>query len=180
MKIYFKVCLVLAIAFALGGCYESKVPMASSEGSTLDPNLVGRWKAIVTEDDTTPAEMLILKFNDNEYYVRYQEEEEVTRCRAYMVMVDGVPFINLQLIAVEELDKKGHIRFLKEDERTFLFFRYSLSKDDVLTLKMVSDDFVKTEFKSSKALYEFIKKNLKNEKLYVEPFRFIKTSDNQD
>ena len=96
-----------------------------------------------------------------------------------MVMVDGVPFINLQLIAVEELDKKGHIRFLKEDERTFFFFRYSLSKDDVLTLKMVSDDFVKTQFKSSKELYEFIKKNLKNEKLY-ETFRFIKTSDDQE
>ena len=183
MKIYFKVCLVSTIAFTLGGCYESKVPMASSVGSTIDLNLVGRWKTIATEDNSTPANMLVLKFNDDEYYVKYQEGKDVIRyrayLRAYLVMVDGVPFINVQPIAEEALDKRGHIELPKEDERTFFFFRYSLSKDDMLTLKMVSDDFIKTKFKGSKELYEFIKKNLKNEKIYDEPLRF-KRSDNQE
>jgi hypothetical protein len=57
-------------------------------------------------------------------------------------------------------------------QSTFLFFRFSVSDDAVLTLKMVSDDFLKTNFKTSYELYEFIRKNLNNEKLYEKPSRF--------
>ncbi len=75
-------------------------------------------------------------------------------------MVDGVQFINAQCIDD-----------MKEVERTFIFFRYSVSEDAVLTLEMVNDSFVKTKFKTSDQLYEFIKKNINNEKLYEKPVR---------
>lgn len=170
MRVYFKVCAVLAIAFSLGSCYESKVPMGVSRDSTIDENLIGKWKGkvkrAVTQDEVD-AEMLILKFNDDEYYVGYKMGKEGYldhfNIRAYTVIVDGVPFLNAQ-----------NIDDIEEDERTFTFFTYSISQDGVLTLKMVSDDFVRTDFKSSAELYEFIKTNLNNEELYERPIIFRK------
>ena len=162
MEIYSRGFLILVIAFVLGSCYESKVPMASSKDSYIEPNLIGKWKKVVTADDATPADMLVLNFNDKEYYVKYQDEKDVTRYRAYIVTVKGVPFINAQ--------------FIERDERPFVFFRYSLSKDEVLTLRIISGDFIKTEFRSSKELYKFVKKHLHIEKLYGEPVRFKRES----
>ncbi|MBW2146936.1 MAG: hypothetical protein JRG73_14305 [Deltaproteobacteria bacterium] len=168
MSLYLKACLVLLVSFLLGACYESRVPMALSKDSTIDLNLIGKWKGILklaeTLDEVT-AEMQILKFNDNEYYVSYNAGTngniDHSNLRAYTVMVDGVPFINVQCIDD-----------MKEATRTFMFFKYSVSGDRVLTLELVSDDFVKTKFKTSDELYEFIKKNLNNEKIYEKPVRF--------
>ncbi|NOY65635.1 MAG: serpin family protein [Nitrospirae bacterium] len=58
-----------------------------------------------------------------------------------------------------------------------MFFRYSLSRDGILTLKIVSDDFIKTKFKTSKELYRFISKNVDNKKLYGKQVRYVKVSD---
>jgi hypothetical protein len=162
MKIYSRVFLVLAIASILCGCYESIVPMASSKHSYIEPDLIGKWKKIVTADDATPADMLVLNFNDKEYYVKYQDEKDVTRYRAYIVTVKGVPFINAQ--------------FIERDERPFVFFRYSLSKEGVLTLRIINGDFVKTKFRSSREFYKFIKKHLQLDELYGEPVRFKRGS----
>ncbi len=168
MKVHLRLCLVLLTAFLLGACYESRVPLASSKDSTIDQNLIGKWRGKLKRaviQDEVPAELLILQFNHNEYYVKYQVGKsgkvDHHNLRAYIVMVDGVPFINVQ-----NLDS------LKEDERTFIFFRYSVSEDSVLTLKMVSDSFVKTNFRTSDKLYKFIEKNLNNEKLYEKPIQF--------
>lgn len=161
MKIDHNVSVSLAFALALMvflcGCYVSKIPMASSANSELDPNLIGKWERIVTEKDPTPVEMLVLQFNDNEYYAEYRDANELLRFRAYIVKIEEVPFINVQDI--------------KED-RSFIFVRYSVGEDGVLTLRKVSEDFVKSEFETSEALYEFIKNNMNEDRLYDEADRF--------
>ena len=170
MKIGLLIAILLLAAMGLAGCYESNVPMASSRQSTIDQNLLGAWKATIESDgkqDKTLLEAVFYKFNDHEYYVRYKEEEKgevtFTDLRVYTVVVNGVPFFNVH--DIESAD---------DSKRSYNFFRYSLSGDGVLTLKMVIDRLFETKFDTSEKLYEFIQKNLENEKLYGDPIRFVK------
>ena len=168
MRNLFKATMVMAILFIIAGCYDSEVPMAPVKDAVFDAKLIGKWKQIDTKDDET-SHMVILNFNDREYFVRFKLMEkkdwsvsaEVYLCRAYTIMVDDVGFCNVQYISSNEKDK-----------RPFMFFRYSISKDGILTWRWISNDLIKTKIKTSKELYVFIKKNMNNEKLYGKPLKF--------
>ncbi len=170
MRFLLKVSLVLTIFLFLTGCYDSEVPMAPVRDAVFDAKLIGKWKQIDTKDDET-SHMVILNFNDREYFVRFKLMEkkdwsvsaEVYLCRAYTIMVDGVAFFNVQYISSNEKDK-----------RPFMFFRYSISKDGILTWRWINNNLIKTKIKASKELYVFIKKNMNNEKLYGKPLKFKK------
>jgi len=168
MRFLLKVSLVLAIFILLAGCYDSEVPMAPVNEAIFDAKLIGKWKQIDTKDDEM-SHMMILNFNDREYFVRFEIMEkrnwsvstDVYLCRAYTIMVDDVAFCNVQYLSSNEKDKKP-----------FMFFRYSFSKDGILTWRWVSNDLIKKKIKSSKDLYKFIKKNMNNEKLYGKSLKF--------
>jgi len=170
MRFLLKVSLVPTIFLFLTGCYDSEVPMAPVRDAVFDAKLIGKWKQIDTKDDET-SHMVILNFNDREYFVRFKLMEkkdwsvsaEVYLCRAYTIMVDGVAFFNVQYISSNEKDK-----------RPFMFFRYSISKDGILTWRWINNNLIKTKIKASKELYVFIKKNMNNEKLYGKPLKFKK------
>ena len=170
MRFLLKVSLVLTIFLFLTGCYDSEVPMAPVRDAVFDAKLIGKWKQIDTKDDET-SHMGILNFNDREYFVRFKLMEkkdwsvsaEFYLCRAYTIMVDGVAFFNVQYISSNEKDK-----------RPFMFFRYSISKDGILTWRWINNNLIKTKIKASKELYVFIKKNMNNEKLYGKPLKFKK------
>jgi len=159
MRFLLKVSLVLTIILLLAGCYDSEVPMAPVRDAIFDAKLIGKWKQIDTKDDET-SHMVILNFNDSEYFVRFETMEkrnwsvstDVYLCRAYTILVDGVAFCNVQYISSN-----------KKDKRPFMFFRYFLSKDGILTWRWIKNDLIKTKIKTSKELYKFIKKNMNNE-----------------
>lgn len=161
-KMVLKTFRVLVFVAIVSGCYESKVPIASSENSSIDLQLLGSWKSEHPETQTS-EKLLFLKFNDHEYFAEYLEhdEDDVERFRAYKVMVDDIPFLNAQNIGEQE-----------DDEKSYSFFRYSFSEDGELILKMVSSDFVKTEFNTSQELFGFIKTHVNDEKLYEKPVKF--------
>ena len=168
MRFLFKVSLILTVFLLLAGCYDSEVPMAPVNKAVFDAKLIGKWKAIDLEDDAA-AKMVVLNFNDREYFIKHTLWEkkdwsirsEVYPCRAYTIMVDGASFCNVQYIFSNEKDK-----------RVFMFFRYSFTKDGILTWQWVSNELIKKKIKSSKDLYKFIKKNMNNEKLYGKPLKF--------
>ena len=170
MRFLLKVSLVLTIFLFLTGCYDSEVPMAPVRDAVFDAKLIGKWKQIDTKDDET-SHMVILNFNDREYFVRFKLMEkkdwsvsaEVYLCRAYTIMVDGVAFCNVQYISSNEKVK-----------RPFMFFRYFFSKDGILTWRWINNNLIKTKIKASKELYVFIKKNMNNEKLCGKPLKFKK------
>lgn len=170
MRTLFKATIVMAVLFIMAGCYDSEVPMAPVKDAVFDAKLIGRWEAIDLEDDAA-ARMVILNFNDREYFVKHKVREkrnwsvsdDVYLCRAYTIMVDGVAFCNVQYISSNEKNK-----------RPFMFFKYSFSKDGILTWRWISNDLIKTKIKTSKELYEFIKKNMNSEKLYGKPLKFKK------
>ena len=168
MRFLIRFSLLLTLFLFLAGCYDSEVPMAPVKDAVFDAKLIGRWKAVGLEHDEA-AKMVILNFNDREYFIQHKLWEkkdwsirsEVYLCWAYTIMVDGVAFCNVQYISSDEKEK-----------RPFMFFRYSFSKDGILTWRWVSNDLIKKKIKSSKALYTFIKKNKNNEKLYGKPLKF--------
>ncbi|MFB3132933.1 MAG: hypothetical protein ACE10K_10475 [Rhodothermales bacterium] len=163
MKRYRAAHFVLVLFFVLCGCLESEVPLSSSDQSIIDPRLIGRWELIETEEDEGPAGMLVLQFNDHEYYVEYYYERDdgtvefpdTLRFRAYTTPIDGALFANLQCIGC--------------DERTFIFYRYAVSEDGLLTVRAVEEELFKSAtVETSEALYAFVKENLDKEALYDE------------
>ena len=150
--------LSLMVLFVGVGC-GSPVPISDADNAPFDEQLVGRWQATQTADET--VEMLILPFNDQEYYVELREvkpepsDEEVLRLRAYITEVEGHRFINAQTL---------------EDERAYYFYTYALEQDGRLTIQELRDIQPQkiNEFESSEALYTFVRQNVDNPALYGE------------
>jgi len=172
MNKLFKLLLVVIVILSLGGCldfglYESKVPLTSSENAQIDARLLGQWVGLESEprevngssaenkhDDQSELQHIrLVRFNQREYVLTSDDKEGCKVLRAYITAIGEVTFINIQ-----ELD----------EERTFLFCRYSFSDDDILTLEFVAKGLFEKidEMTDSDALYEFFKKNLDNPQFY--------------
>ena len=153
------------------GC-GSEVPIQDSAEAVFIPELVGTWQ-IVPEPGGEPGGMMVLNFNDREYYVELREqadgspEADTLRLRAYITHVNGTAFINAQ--PIESMDA---------DERLFFFYTFALSPDDVLTLTELRDTSGRDldGFETSEALYTFIRQNLHNEDLYGASTALVKVS----
>jgi hypothetical protein len=113
--------------------------------------------------------MLVLRFNDNAYYVELREagteafDADVLRLRAYITDIDGQRFVNVQ-----------NIDALDEEERLYLFYTYTLSPEGLLTVTELQDvagqDLDK--FETSEALYAFIRQHVNDEALYGDAMTF--------
>jgi hypothetical protein len=155
---------VLTSLVFLSACLESAVPLAPSEKATLDPALLGQWEPEGDESEEANA-LEVLQFDDRQYFVRLtkprKKDEEPLNCRAFITKVGGVSIINLLNISSPE-----------GKERTYLYFKYSLGADGILTVTALEDDIRPTPPPTSRALYAYVEKNLKNEKLYGRISRF--------
>ncbi len=153
--------LVFIAAIFVSSCYESTYPLAPLTNSRIDPALLGTWEQL-GEDKS--VKLLILQFNEQEYYVRWQagDDGDIIRCRGYTVQINGTPFMNLQNINPDGAE-----------ERTFVFFRYSLEDKQTLKAQMLSDRlFDDVTISSSTELREFVAGNLGNDKLYEDQLTF--------
>lgn len=162
MKIYLKVCLAAVLVFFSSGCfdfniYESGVPLAPVKKAVFDPQLVGEWESMETEDrNAEPYHLRFIRFNQKEYVIASGQGNGCDLSRAYIVRIKGMHFINLQELA-------------SDGEKHFAFCTYSLSPDGVLILTFVGNELFEASedgFSSSKKLYQFIKKNLTHDKLF--------------
>ncbi|HMB92385.1 MAG TPA: hypothetical protein VKP65_16150 [Rhodothermales bacterium] len=158
------VLLSLMVLFIGVGC-GSPVPISDAENAPFDEQLVGRWQATQTADET--VDMLILQFNDREYYVELREvkpdpsNEEILRLRAYITDVDGHRFINAQTI---------------QDEREYYFYTYALEPNGRLMIQELRDVEPQkiNEFESSEALLTFVRQNVDNPALYGETTSLVR------
>jgi hypothetical protein len=121
--------LVLALVFTAGCPYTSKVPLGQPDRNNFDLRLLGLWEGYDHAEDVGPV--LVLSFNDAEYYVETQNEEnEPDRYRAYIVKVDGQNFLQLNEI--------GHEGAALE----YIFARYTFDNDSTLSVTFVGDRIV--------------------------------------
>jgi hypothetical protein len=147
---------VLAILFILPllwGCpYESKVPLGKSCKAEIDTALLGEWKSTEKGESFT---MTFQQFNDHELLILGSEKGKVDHdvMRAFVTTIKDERFLNVQEIK-EPLDKRG-----------WWLVKYTIS-GDTLTASTVDDKLFTKPVTSSRALYRFVKKNLRNKELY--------------
>ncbi|MFI5165629.1 MAG: hypothetical protein ACHQQS_03335 [Thermoanaerobaculales bacterium] len=154
MKRTWVLALPLVSVIGLTGCpFESSVPLGEPRPGTLDARLLGEWQH--AQADGTISNFALLPFNSAEYYVELREnEQEQERYRAYLVTVGGEQFLNINQVKAERTP------------RPFVFARYSISKDDVLTLRFVGDKAVpKPLGNDQKRLVKFVAAHLKGNDL---------------
>ncbi len=153
-------CLALGTV-TLAGCYESKVPLASSDKSTIDSRLLGSWKSAGGKHDEV-WNLIVLKYSDREYLVSWAEDgkdSEAIVTRAYSSRVGDAHIMNVQNIMDEE-----------KDYRTYVFFRYTFSQEGRLIVRPISEKplLKGRKFATSEKFREFVAKNLDNKALYME------------
>jgi hypothetical protein len=154
---FLKYLFLAVMLLMLYGCpYDSEVPLTSSEDALIDTELIGNW----TFRGKTPAEagmMTISPFNEHELLIIMREEGKCERdyYRAFVSIIDGVKFLNVQTIKPVS------------ETRSWTLVNYSISNSE-LTIRIVEDKLIKEKFSSSTALREFIKIHLKNTDLYNE------------
>ena len=164
--------LFLAGMIVVGTGCGSMVPISDSTEAIAVSELVGTWQ-IVDDNDELPDQVVILNFNDSEYYVELQERKldaskaDTLRLRVYVTAVEGRRFINAQ-----------HIGSMKPDERVFFFYAYDFSPEGVLTLTELQDvgEQEIDKFETSEALNAFIRENVHNEALYGTSTQLIRVN----
>ena len=166
MRARVRLAFIVAAALLAAGCYESKVPLASAPSGGIDPRLLGHWREGI-EDPEGADDLLIIQFDDRHAYGEFLDSagEEPGRFRLYTVTVGGVPLLNAQVIGGP--DEKG----------SYSFFRFDFGADSSLSLRMVSDRLIKTPFKTSRELYDFVRRHLDDGKLYEDSVRFVRVGD---
>jgi hypothetical protein len=145
----------------LAGCpYESTEPMSAPAGAEIDGKLLGRWQY---EDKATKEVgfLTISQFNENEVLIVMEEEGKKSpdTMRAFVTDIDGRKFLNVQEV-------KG-----KYQDRKWMFVSYKTG-DCSLTFRVVNDSLApagREKELGSRQVYELIKKNLGNEKIFDEP-----------
>ena len=151
------VLFILCLLPFLWGCpYEAKVPLGESGKAPLDATLLGEWK---NAEQGEPFTMTIQQFNDHELLLLGAEIKkgscECEALRAFVTMIDDERFLNVQEI-------KG-----QSESRGWWIAKYIIS-GDTLTAWVVEDKLFTQPVTSSRALYRFIKNNLRNKELYGE------------
>ena len=149
--------LVIGSMLFLWACpYESEFPLGKCSEAVIDKQLIGQWK-LEPKDGEEGGIITIYRFNDHEYLISARGDDETTGMvmRAFGTSIDGQTFLNVQII-----DKP------REKRRPWYLVHYILSENK-LVYNVVEDDlFKKKHFTSSKELYAFVKKNLKQKELY--------------
>ena len=143
----------LLILPLLWGCpYESEIPLSKSSKAEIDQALLGAWKNTAEGE---PFTMIIEQFNEHEFLLLGMKDGTIERdmMRAFVTVIKHERFLNVQEI------KEAY------DTRGWYLVHYAIS-GDTLTMRIVDDKLFTQPFTSSRALYSFVKKNLRNRDLY--------------
>ena len=163
----FRINLVSLVIICLlcSGCYESKYPLSSSGIARIDTRLLKTWLEENPPAGDKPRRVAIFKFNQTDYTVVFgSDNDTATVARAFTTMIDSVPVLNMQGIESE-----------KPSDRTFVFFKYAFLPDGSLQTWMISSEsplLENTKFSSQAAFAAYIKKHIRDGRLFGELRRF--------
>jgi hypothetical protein len=126
--------------------------LSKSSAAKIDTALLGEWK---NTEEGEPFTMIIEQFNDHELLLLGVEDGKVQRevMRAFVTIVKDERFLNVQEI-------KG-----LPDARGWHLANYVIS-GETMSIRIVDDKLITKPFTSSRALYAFVKKNLRNKELF--------------
>ena len=161
-------------ALSLGGCYyESPVPVAEPDPALMDSGLTGVWVTVEPESQDTVT-LRVLPFSDRELYIEVEWVDSTSttpfssgpilereRFRGFETELDGVRFMNLQLI--------------EQEERPYWLARFTLLPGDTLAVRPLADKAVEPPLSNSAALRTFLRDNLENPAIYDSVATFVRS-----
>lgn len=166
MQKTFKLVIIVMVIFTFHSCielgiYVSDVPMSLPGSYRSDLSLIGRWEKISDETDGNGSEVIeFIMFNKNEYLIMTRDGGKSSPGRAFITEISGVSFLNLQE--------------LSETDRQYVFCKFSINKNDQLTMSFISDTlFESIKPENSKNLRKLIKTHLNNPSLFNKEMKFL-------
>ena len=150
-------CLLFIIPFLCGCPYESKVPLSASKDAEIEGDLLGDWTFVDKEGNREAKEGVItfIRFNDHEYLIVMKKDDEIGRMRAFVTEINGYKFLNCQ-----EIKEYG-----RESGR-YSYIEYRIESNNEVLLRIVEGELFEEKFQSSEELFDFVKSNIDNNKLY--------------
>lgn len=123
---------LLACLMILAGCKGAGAPLGEADEMFVDAALIGTWMGIAEADDADddPATLRVWAFNEHEYYVEWETEDDdqIARLRAFSSDLGDYMFSNIQCINCGE-----------DDRSEWFFFQFELESPDVLILQSIGD-----------------------------------------
>ena len=155
--------IAMLILLVFTGCpYESAVPLGDPQKSVMDHDILGRWVNIRSNPSGSNDTLLIMKFNDHEYYIESHAIKngkiKTERTRGFTTLIR-----NQKVLNITDLNEPGK----------YVFARYEI-KGEKMVASSPTDNFIKESFSSSHDLFEFFKKNMDKEGFYEEADTLIK------
>lgn len=161
-KIIFRTIALLFCSALFFACpYESTVPIDEANVNT-DPQLLGTWKKVNTEDES-----IVVRALDKTHYAIEKigkSENGTEHYLAFESIVSGFHFLNIQ--------RKDSA----EGEQKYMLYKMLVRADSV-TLSEITDN-IDEEFSNSAALKKFIAGNMKNSYFFnKEDLVYLKVSN---
>lgn len=160
---------LLVFSFALAAC-QYKVPLTEEHEIPVDPLVLGSWKIVPAPGQDNDSAILILKFSDTEYSVRYHEDGGNLYFRAYGINIDGIAAIQLELIGNDD----GAVNADEYDR--YHVIAYHLDKD-LLKISTLNTELVDDELEDSTSLRNAFIQHKTNPDLFGEPGYFKRVSN---
>jgi hypothetical protein len=159
---------VLALVLVLlSGCVY-KAPVTTTHTIPVDPAVLGVWQAVPEPGKDLDADerMLVLKYSDTEYMVRYPSGKDAMFFRGYPIKLGNLRCVQIQLLG--EKDQP-----VNDEDRKYQVVAYKLA-DGVLELRTLNADLISDRLATSADLLKAIKANIANPDLFKDPGKFKK------
>lgn len=153
----------LSLLVFLTGCpFESRVPLGRPSPGSIDTRLVGFWSGTDLKGGDS-LDILILPFNDAEYFVEVVENDESRdRYRAYAIPVAGE-----SVLQINEVIADG-------ESESFVLARYGFTDDRELHVRFIGDRIVPKALDSDPAgLLDFLALHLGDPELDDEDVELV-------
>jgi len=125
---HLRTAVFLLFAAAFVGCQGAGAPLGEPDEMAVSTSVTGTWYA--AGDDDEGLWLRVWAFNDHEYYVEWENEddEDIARMRVFSSDLDRYVFSNVQCVNCDESDRAE-----------WFFFQYELESADVLLIRGVAD-----------------------------------------
>lgn len=157
--------LILLVACALLVSCDYTVPLVTTPDMEIDRSAIGLWQG--ADEDGTTQSLLLLPLSSKEYMISFPSgTKDSMYARACLCKAAGKTLVQIQWFGSG--DGKS-----PDDNRIYQYASYSVTGDS-LSFRLLNDEVVNKDAKSSAELSKEIAKNIDNPKLFKKPTVFRK------
>lgn len=167
--------VVLLTAGVLSGCEAAQVPLGEADELEVDMRVTGHWVALTDDDDDDEARLDVWAFNDHEYYVEWQSEDDdgVARIRTFASDLDGSLFANVQCVNCSE-----------DDRNEWYFYQFELVSENELVLRSIENEHYRdamADMTRSRDVRQYVQQHMHDEGFFSEEVgRFVRANPSDE